>query len=309
MAYCSSDVLKDLQELIYDQCSLRFSPSRLTSLKTRLLERMQKRELSSLEEYYRLLKDDNEEFDTLVNGITTKETYFFRLPEQFKAITRQVIPRIEERLLHDAQQVITYQGWSAPRIIPFRIWSTGCATGEEPYSIAMTILEGLKYPKAWKVDIMASDISREAVTTACTGLYESDALKRIPVHYQQRYLKQANGSVVMGDDLRERITFRIFNLRNLNPRRGFPCTFMKLDGTSELIDLYEYFDIIFCRNVMIYFDFSAQQQLIDRLYACLKPGGYLFTGDAELLHIYQHRFQTLECEGAYFYHKPEGKPC
>jgi len=308
MAYCSADVLKDLQELIYNQCSLRFSSSRLTSLKTRILERMQKREISSMEEYYRLLRRDIEEFDTLVNGITTKETYFFRLPDQFKAITRQVIPRIEERLQHDAQQVITRQGWSCPRIIPLRIWSTGCATGEEPYSIAMAILEGLKYPKAWNVDILASDISREAVATACTGLYEPDVLKRIPMQYQQRYLKQANGGVVMGDDLRERITFRIFNLRNLAPRCGCSCTFTRLDGTGELIDLYEYFDIIFCRNVMIYFDFTAQQQLIDRLYTCLKPGGYLFTGDAELLHIYQHRFRTLECEGAYFYHKPEGEP-
>ncbi|MGA1794475.1 MAG: CheR family methyltransferase [bacterium] len=309
MAHCSSDVFEDLQKLIYDHCSLRFSPSRLNGLKTYLSERMHRRELSSLEDYYRLLRRDNEEFDALVNGITTKETYFFRLPDQFKAITSLVIPRIEQRLLQDAQRVITKQGWSGPRIIPFRIWSTGCATGEEPYSIAMTILEGLRYPKAWKVDIMASDISREAVTTACTGRYESDVLKRIPVQYQKRYLRQSNGSAVMGDDLRERIAFRIFNLRNLAPRRGCPCTFTKLDGTSDMIDLHEYFDIVFCRNVMIYFDFAAQQQLIDRLYACLKPGGYLFTGDAELLHIYQHRFQTLECEGAYFYHKPEGQPC
>jgi len=300
----SPDLLNHFQDLIYKQCSLRFSPSRRIGLEMRLRERLKNLELPSYEDYFHLLQNDFDEFDLLIEGITTKETYFFRLPDQFKALAKHVLPRIEERLAKDAQRLITEEGWSRARKMPIRVWSAGCATGEEAYSIAITLMEGLKYPKAWNIEILATDISREALTKARMGYYETGVLKKIPSHYQKKYMRICNGGAVMRDSLLERTDFRIFNLSHLNDYKCGPRPFVGLDGTKEKLDLAERFDMIFCRNVMIYFDFAAQQQLVDNLYGCLKPGGYLFTGDAELLRIYKHHFETLGFEGAYFYQKP-----
>jgi len=304
MAQLSTDLLKNFQELIYRQCSLRFSPSRISNLQIQLQERVRRREIASYEDYLHLLLEDAEEFDALIEGITTKETHFFRFPEQFKALERVVLPRIETWLAEESQILMEGEGWPGHRKVPLRIWSAGCATGEEPYSIAMTLMEGLKYPRAWKIEILATDISKEAVTAASLGFYETGSLKRIPAHYQQKYMKMGNGGGVVTEELAEMLSFRIFNLRNLDVRQGSPFPFVTPDGRGEGIDLFERFHIIFCRNVMIYFDFIAQQHLVEQLYACLRPGGFLFTGDAELLHIYRHSFETLNCEGAYLYQKP-----
>jgi chemotaxis protein methyltransferase CheR len=301
----SPDLLNHFQDLIYRQYSLRFSPSRQIGLEMRLRERLNNLELPSYEAYFDLLQNDFEEFDLFIEGITTKETYFFRLPDQFKALTKHILPRIEERLSKEVQRLIAEEGWSGAKKMPIRVWSAGCATGEEAYSIAMTIMEGLKYPKAWHTEILATDISREALTKARMGFYETSVLKKISSHYQKKYMRICNGGAVMRDAILERMDFRIFNLRHLNDYKGGPCPFIDLDGTREKRDLSELFDMIFCRNVMIYFDFNAQQQLVDNLYGCLKPGGYLFTGDAELLRIYKHHFETLEFEGAYLYQKPD----
>lgn len=303
MAQPSTDLLKNFQELIYRQCSLRFSPSRLSNLQIQLQERVKRKEIASYEDYLHLLQEDAEEFDALIEGITTKETHFFRFPEQFKALEGVVLPRTEAWLAEESQ-ILMEEGWLGHRKVPLRIWSAGCATGEEAYSIAMTLMESLKYPRAWKIEILATDISKEAVTAAILGFYETGSLKRIPVHYQQKYIEMGNGGGVVTEGLADMITFRIFNLRNLDVRQDSPSPFLTPDGRGEGINLFERFHIIFCRNVMIYFDFAAQQHLVDQLYACLKPGGYLFTGDAELLHIYRHSFETLNCEGAYLYQKP-----
>ena len=305
MLYLQTELLNRLQELIYGQCSLRFSPSRLINLETQLRERIEVRELSSLEDYFHLLQRDLKEFDTLIEGITTKETHFFRLPGQFKALRKELLPWIEERLSQEAQRRMVEGIREKTRNIPLRIWSAGCATGEEPYSIAMTVMEGLRYPRAWKVEILASDISQKAVATASLGSYEVGALKRIPIIYQKKYVTMVNGGGAMVGEVKKKVSFRVFNLRKLNGEKEKLCDFIKIDGNKEYMNLSGRFDVIFCRNVMIYFDIPAQQRLVDGLYACLKPGGYLFTGDAELLHIYDHDFKTVDYEGTIFYRKPE----
>lgn len=305
MVYLPTQLFKDFQDLIYRQCSLRFSPSRLINLEVQIRERMKNKNLPSYEDYFHLLQEDVEEFDLLIEGITTKETHFFRLPEQFNALAKLVIPQIEEYLSKKAQKLMIEEGWAEPKNVPFRIWSAGCATGEEPYSIAMTLMDSLKYPRAWKAEILATDISKEALNTASVGFYENDILEKIPIFYQKKYMKRLNNGAVILNDLSKKISFRIFNLSNLNPKKDGTNSFMQLDGSEENLDLFERFDMIFCRNVMIYFDFVAQQQLVDKLYACLRPGGYLFTGDAELLYIYRHNFKSLEYEGSYIYQKPE----
>jgi chemotaxis protein methyltransferase CheR len=305
MLHLPTELLNQFQELVYGRSSLRFSPSRLINLEMQLRERLKARGLPTYEDYFRVLQEDIKEFDALIEGITTKETHFFRLPNQFRALSKEIIPVIEDRLSREAQKFNLEKGGPGPWKVPLRIWSAGCATGEEPYSIAMTVLSSLKYPRAWQTEILASDISKEAVTSASIGFYETAAINKIPVIHQKKHLKTVSGGGVMADALVEKISFRVFNLRHFNPVKGSPCAFVKLDGSREPIDLFERFDVIFCRNVMIYFDFVEQQRLVDNLYAALLPGGYLFTGDAELLHIYQHHFKTMEFDGTYYYRKSE----
>jgi chemotaxis protein methyltransferase CheR len=271
------------------------------------MERIKSKDISSCKDYLRLLQEDFEELDALIGGITTKETHFFRLPNQFEALENYVIPWIEDRLSKEAQSLIVKEGWSGKYKVPLRIWSAGCATGEEPYSIAMILMDSLKYPRAWEIELLASDISKEAIAFASEGFYENNSIKKIPIFYQKKYMRMISNGAMILNELSEKISFYTFNLSNLNPGQGNTCTFIKLNGSEERIDVFERFDMIFCRNVMIYFDFPAQQQLVDNLYACLKPGGYLFTGDTEILRIYKHGFNTLEFNGAYFYQKPDIK--
>lgn len=305
--HLSSQILSNFQELIYRQASLRFPLSRLNSLEGQILERIKTRDIGSCEEYILLLQTDFDELNDFIGGITTKETHFFRLPNQFKALAEDIIPLIEDRLSNKTQNLIMEEGWSGKHKLPFQIWSAGCSTGEEPYSIAMILMESLKYPRAWEIEVLATDISKNAIATASKGFYEKDVLKNIPISYQKKYMKMVSNGAIILNNLSDKISFRIFNLSSLNQPQNNKSTFTKLNHCEEDRDIFECFDIIFCRNVMIYFDFSAQQKLIDNLYACLKPGGYLFTGDAEFLRIYKHSFRTLELKGAYFYQKPDIK--
>lgn len=300
----TSETVHKFQEFIYRRCSIRISSSRLVNLKTHLTERVKLKGSLSYDDYLRLLDEDSEEFDALIEAITTKETRFFRLPEHFKALHEKVVPEIEEKLSQEAQRLLGEGGSSRPREIPFKIWSAGCATGEEPYSIAMTVMDALKYPRAWKLEILATDISKSALTTATRGFYEVDSIKKIPHFYQKKYLKLTKNGAIVTEEIAKKIRFRIFNLHDLEPTEGI-SHLTSLDGDIESMVMFETFHIVFCRNVMIYFDFSAQQRLVDKLYDCLKPGGYLFTGDAELLHIYKHKFKRVEFGNACFYQKAE----
>lgn len=300
------ELLDQFQELIYGRTSLRFSPSRQINLEIQLKERTAACGFATCEDYFQYLLSNPREMEALVEGITTKETYFFRLPGQLEALRDKVIPGLEQVLSEKAQTGRNAYGNSGAWEFPLRIWSAGCATGEEAYSIAMAVMEGLQYPRAWHVDILATDISQDALMTAERGYYEYEALEQIPIGYRVKYVTSVNGTGgYISPVLRKTVTFRVFNLRDLVSGENQEFSLTGLNGSQERMNLAGYFDIIFCRNVMIYFDFEAQQGLVNGLYACLKPGGYLFTGDAELLHIYEHSFQAAEYMKTYFYQKPE----
>jgi len=297
-----TELLNRFQELVYGQASLRFSPGRLVGLEMKLRERVRVLGLSTYEEYYDLLLKKPAELREFVEGITTKETYFFRLPEQFQVLQQEIIPQVEDRLSQELQGRI---GLGPADRLPLRIWSSGCATGEEAYSLTMALLEGLQFPRAWAPEILATDLSREALLSASRGYYDKKTLHKIPADFRAKYVNFTDdGGGVVTEAIRSLVSFRVFNLRDLIQEKGRYCHLVDLAGVQELADFTERFDIIFCRNVMIYFDFPAQQDLVSGLFQCLKPGGYLFTGDAELLHIYQHGFETVERKGTYFYRKP-----
>lgn len=297
-----TELLSEFQELIYGHSSLRFSPSRLINLETQLRERVTTLGVKSYEDYLSLVQSDPDEFHILIDAITTKETHFFRMPQHFKALNKLVLPKIEDKL---SNELIAGSNGGGSTRQPLHIWSAGCATGEESYSISMAALEGLKYPRAWKVEVFASDISHEAVKKASRGIYEKSALERIPEDCMKKYVNAISDEAHMSAELKSIMSFRVFNLRNLLMDDYGSSRFFCNHNSGETKTLKEFFNVIFCRNVMIYFDIPAQQHLIERLYDCLKPGGFLFTGEAELLHIYDHGFITVESDGALFYQKPE----
>ena len=211
-------------------------------------------------------------------------TYFFRDAQALDLIAEHVVPDLSTRRYMD-------------------VWDAGCATGPEPYSIAMTVPRGLRYPKAWKVEIVATDISEKALAAARRGVYEKSALRLIPRAYHDRYVRESARSFQVSDELKEMVSFHRVNLKELSPEGRVNRCRGANDGPTPC-DWTERFDVIFCRNVLIYFHVEAQQRLIDSLYACLKPGGILFTGDAEPLHIYDHEFISRENDGAFYYEKP-----
>ena len=302
MPEAAEDAIEAILKQVHEASSLRFSSVRRANLEMQVTERMSYLGLKSIASYREIINEDTEEFWQLIESLTTKETYFFRLPGHFEGIRDIVLPEIEERLSEDLRRTMALDGEGPVAKPPLRVWSAGCSTGEEVYSLAMCILRNLKYPRAWATSILATDISRKALSEAEMGHYAPHSISKIPKDLQGSYVCLDRSGGHMAADLKRVCSFRIMNLHDfLSGGKLFQVT--GLDGSREFIDFNERFDIVFCRNVMIYFDFEAQQRLVKSLYNCLRPGGYLFTGDAEVLHIYEHRFEVVHYQSSVFYKK------
>lgn len=303
MAEARTEPMQRVVEMIYARSSMCFSTHRMANLENRLRERREALGVG-LDEYAELLAADGEELDRLIERVSTKETHFFRIPEQFTTLREVVLPRIEEEML---DRVYAALGQGSMERLKLRVWSAGCSTGCEPYSVAMTLLAGLRHPRAWQLEILATDLSGPALAEARRGLYRPEALREAAPEVKLRHFSsREGGEFEVAVPVREMVDFRLFNLRELLDRGPGSFNLVGGNGERESRDLYN-LDLIFCRNVMIYFDFPAQQALVDRLYDCLRPGGWLFTGDAELLHVYRHRFENVEAFGNCVYRKPGGE--
>lgn len=289
----------DLQRCIHDRYALHFTGSRVRTLESLLQQRCRSPGHASVSEYCKLLVIDRTLLGDLVDELTTKETYFFRIPKHFAALRHHVLPELEERLA----QRLRFDPAGNPSESTLRLWSAACSTGQEAYSLQIALREGLRYPRAWKQELWATDISRRALKTAALGQYPS---ARIDSDLRARlapYLQSANGTLRISSDLRRGMRFGRFNLRKLT--LSLPAaTLEELSGGTVSLPLENHFDIIFCRNVLIYFDLEDQQQMVSGLERALKPGGYLFTGDAEPLHIYDHGLELHRHDGAIYYRRP-----
>jgi len=273
------------KELLYERCHLSVPESREMLLRRWITQFAEEGKYRSVNDYYRALMEDRREFERLVSMITTRETYFFRMPAQFEALRDVVIPELVDREGRASMKALS---GGTPHRMRLRAWSSGCATGQEAYSLAMQILESLRYPKAWDVKVLGTDINRDAIDLAKLGRYDSQRLGKTPSSFVERYFTVCTPQeIVVSDEVKEITEFRMLNLRDL-------------PGEESLKNS---FDIIFCRNVMIYFDLAAQQRLVSALSACLVPGGCLFTGEGEVLHLYDHSLEVLERGEAVYYRK------
>ncbi|HAK69416.1 MAG TPA: chemotaxis protein CheR [Treponema sp.] len=270
-----ADLLTDSQfelfrKLIYDASGITFSDNNRSILDSRLKERLREKKLTDVEEYYRLVNADGNEFKAFLDSITTNLTRFFRNQPHFDALIKYVVPHVIENKKRNGETKI-------------RIWSAGCSTGEEPYTIAMLLKD--KLPAPYSFDIMASDISLKSLLIGQQGFYPTSRVAGVPREYLDRFFTKNEKGYQVKSDLMNSVHFDYHNLRHDSGARNL--------------------DIVFCRNVLIYFDEPAQKATIDRFYRSMAQNSYLFIGHSESLFGMDTKFQFLKTEWACLYQKNE----
>lgn len=268
-----------LRDLFSARTGLQYGPEARFTMERRLRERLDALSLTSFAEYYHHLRfspQADEEWTAAIDLLTTNETYFFREPRQLRAFQAEVLPMLREQAL------------SRKRL---QIWSAGCSTGEEVYTLAMLILESRLFPKdeGWDVRVYGSDISKRCVTHARKGLYGVAAFRAMPDEYRKFFLRKAEGELVV-ESVRALCHFGQLNLLHEDSARVI--------GRA---------DAIFCRNVLIYLDTHARRQVIDMFHERLFPGGVLFLGHSESLLNVTTAFELLHLREDLVYRKPRGQ--
>ncbi|GAB1483914.1 protein-glutamate O-methyltransferase [Treponema sp.] len=252
----SDKEFRDIATLVYERFGIHLTDQKRTLVAGRLSKRVRILGLRDLGSYLSYVHADKsgKELIELVNRITTNHSYFYREKEHFEYLAKTVLPALKPKL-------------AADRTYPLRLWSAGCATGEEPYTIAMAVKEALGASLA-TIDwgILATDLSHAALHDAQKGIYQEARLRELPPAWKtQNFDKVGSDQWEVKQDLRRPILFKTLNLMNEHfPFKG-------------------QFDVIFCRNVMIYFDAPVRRALVDRLHRYVKPGGYFFVGHSESL--------------------------
>ncbi len=270
-----ADLLTDSQfdeyrKLIYNASGITFSETNRSILDSRLKERLREKQMTDIMEYYKLVISDQQEFKVFLDSITTNLTRFFRNQPHFDALINYVIPHVIENKKKTGDHTI-------------RIWSAGCSTGEEPYTIAMLLKD--KLPAPYTFEIMASDISLKSLMVGQQGFYPTARTTGIPQNYLDKFFTKNEKGYQVKPELMQTIRFDYHNLRNA--------------GTTNNLD------IIFCRNVLIYFDEAAQKATIDNFYKVLAKQAYLFIGHSESLFGMDTKFEFLKTEWACLYQKNE----
>lgn len=265
----SESLFQKFSSLVYQESGINLHDGKKALLEARLAKRLRATGISSPREYldFILTEAGREEYVRFFDAVSTNLTFFFREPKHFEFLEKQAIPEIVERNRQEGSSRI-------------RIWSAGCSTGEEPYSIAMTVLASLDFPGRWDFRILATDISTRVLHTAQAGVYEKAKLSHVPVNLRQRFFepvrdKTEQKTYRVCDELKKIVAFRRLNLMDPFPFSG-P------------------FDVIFCRNVMIYFDKKTQETLIQKISAYLHPGGYFFVGHSESLTGLKHPLRYVK---------------
>lgn len=262
-AFNDDDFLR-VKKTVYDYAGINLSEGKRHLVYNRLAKRIRYHGLSNFKQYLDYVDaHKEEEFTHLVNAITTNLTFFFRENHHFEQLANRIIPEAKQRHATDKR---------------IRIWSSACSTGEEPYSIAMTVQEAMGSFSGWDLKILATDLDTNVLEHARQGIYKSDKLEGVSPEREKKWFVQGKGSneghVRVKDELKDLITFNQLNLVQDWPIKG-P------------------FDVIFCRNVVIYFDKPTQKKLFQRFHDLLVPGGYLILGHSESLHNLNDDFELI----------------
>ncbi len=258
------------QRLIYDASGIFLTPAKKELLKSRLMKRLRQKSLDSFKEYYDYVTQRDttgEELVNMLDCISTNLTEFFREAAHFQFLSEKAIPALLENKRKKHEKRV-------------RVWSAGCSTGEEPYSISMVLAEQVQPRCEWDVKILATDISTRVLKKAMEGVYTKDQLRSVSLQlinsYFNKRIDNNKGYYHIDTCLKNMIAFRRLNL------------------TDETFPFKGQFDFIFCRNVMIYFDKQTQSELISKFYKHLAPDGYLFIGHSESLAGTNNKFRYVQ---------------
>lgn len=257
---------------IYEHSGIHFSTNNRSILESRLKERLKLSGLNNLQEYYDLISDNQNEMKVLLDSVTTNLTRFFRNTAHFDTLENFVIPDITKYKLKNKDRIL-------------RIWSAGCSTGEEPYSIAMVLKE--KLDPSIEPLIIASDLSLKSLMTAKEGFYTENRISGIPQNYLEKYFEKKRDGYQVTESVKSIINFDYHNL--------------KFDSKQTNLD------IVFCRNVIIYFDVEAQKAAINRFYNSMNNYSYLFIGHSESLFGMQTKFEFFKTDWSTLYKKHPNK--
>jgi len=288
----SDPELKLLQTLVYQECGMHFDSRRAHFLQDRLQRRIKECQVDSFYSYYRLLisPQGKEELTKLLENLTVNETSFFRNKAQLELFHKHVL----DDLLRRKQE---------KRDFSLRLWSAGCSTGQEPYTMAMLVADALSYhclrnpsghelpvPKPliappWKVEILASDINYSVLRAGQEGIYAEHHMSSVDYNYRLRHFDKVGDRYAVKKALKELVHFDFHNLK------------------TEYLPQHN--DVIFCRNVMMYFDEAEQKRLIEKFFRCLNPTGYLFVGHAESLLGLTDKFNMIYRDTGTAYQKLE----
>ncbi len=255
-----------LSQLVYQHAGIHLPPQKKELVRSRLTKFLRNRKLSSFHEYYQQVLHDTTglELINLLDAISTNMTAFWREPKHFEFLGQELLPTLKQKCK------------SMPQ---WRFWSAGCSSGEEPYTMAMVLLNTMNHKDLNGVKIYASDINTQVLNQAQRGIYPMSRVEPLSPEWRRRYFQrgvnQFEGYVRVKPEVKQLVEF--FRLNLMDP---FPFK--------------QEFDVIFCRNVMIYFEKTTQTELVNKFYQCLKPHGYLFIGHSESLCNISHQFAYIK---------------
>lgn len=252
----SDSEFQSIRSFVYDKFGINLTEEKRGLVLSRLQKVLRQRGFSDFSSYFDFVKSDKsgQAVSEMINRISTNHTFFFREQEHFDFFKQTFLPDISREL-------------EAKRSCDLRIWSAGCSSGEEPYTLIILLLEffGMRYSN-WQAGVLATDISANVLEHAQRGIYTGDRLTKTPPEFVRKYFDQISPEQwQVKEKLRREVTFRRFNLM------------------SERFPFKRPFHCIFCRNVMIYFDNETRKKLVKKYYDMLEPGGYLFIGHSESL--------------------------
>lgn len=274
----SEEDFQKFQEFFYRKTGIQFEPSKRYFVDKRLIERVEACGSESFRNYFTMLRFQSSgvELQALVNVMTINETYFFREEYQFNCLVHSILPEIVAKKTDKS---------------PIRIWVIPSSSGEEPYSIAMCLLERWPGISQWDVEIISSDIDTKILDQARIGLYSPRSVKHVPSKYLKKYFTLTGQGFQLNNDLRHAVEFTRVNLMDAADVRG-----------------YRNFDVIFCRNLLIYFDDLSRKQAAETFYDALHPGGFICLGHSESMSRISSLYKIRKFPEAIIYQKPQDQP-
>jgi len=271
----SEEEFRKFQEYFYRKTGIQFDASKRYFVDKRLSERIRDTGNESFRGYFTLLRfqASGEELQTLTNLMTVNETYFFREDYQFRCLVDSILPELTAR--------------RAPGR-PIRIWSIPSSSGEEAYSIAIHLLEYWRGLADWDVEIISSDIDTGILARARRGLYSERSVQNVPAPLRRKYFTRTDGGYQIGEELRGAVAFTRVNL-------------------SEPADTRPYrdFDVVFCRNLLIYFDELSRKAAAETFFDALRPGGFVLLGHSESMSRISNIYRIRKFPEAIVYQKPQ----